>query len=167
MLGLWTKPCDVIRTQILMLYNHEVWKPRGTYLIITWSSLDHHLLWEALSEYVKKLLCNSILSTSCTSKLFNRALLQLSPKRTPSVTFVITYQQATINQLFFPSRVVIGFVNISSYASSMSLKQVSLSNHPAGKHQRTWYRSSHSEHDTQSYERPLASSKATHPHCTS
>jgi len=66
-------------------------------------------------------------------------LLHLSPQRNPSVTFVITNQQTTINELFFPSRLVIGFVNINSQVSSMSLILVSLSNHLHGRHWCTWF----------------------------
>jgi len=35
MLGLLTTLRDVTRPQILMLYNQEVWKPRGTISVVT------------------------------------------------------------------------------------------------------------------------------------
>jgi len=35
MLGLLTTPRDVTQPQILMPYNQEVWKPRGTISVVT------------------------------------------------------------------------------------------------------------------------------------
>jgi len=33
--GLLSTPCDVTWPQILVVYNQEVWKPRGTILVVT------------------------------------------------------------------------------------------------------------------------------------
>ena len=71
-----------------------------------------------------------------------------SPQRTQLVTFVNAVQQTTINQLFFPARVVIGFVNIKSWVFSTSLIPVSLSNQPLRQHRRTWFRPSYSGYNT-------------------
>ena len=111
MLGVFTTPCDACRLQDLMLHKQEIWKPLGNILENSMVIICCRNLCPNTSP---KFLCDRRLSTNSVSKLLNSALFHLSPQHIPSVSFVITYQQATINQLFFPSRVVAGSVNINS-----------------------------------------------------
>ena len=142
-------PCDVARSQILMLYNQEVWKPRRTFLAIACCR-------NCCPNTSPKFHC--VTEVSLQAEIPNyiySGLLHLSPQRTSPATCVITYQQATISQLFFPSRVVIGFVNIKSKVSSTSLIPVSLSIQSLGQHRHTWLRPSHSGFNSISIQIPL------------
>jgi hypothetical protein len=109
--------------------------------------LGHHLLQESLSEYIAKI----SLWLKSLYKLNFQIIFNLSPQHTQSVTFVITYQQTTIKQLFFPSRILIVFVNINPEVSSTSLIRVSLRNQPLGQHRRTWLRPSHPGYNSTSW----------------
>jgi len=77
------------------------------------------------------------------------------------------YQQATINQLLFPSRVVIGFVNVNSQVFSTTLIPVSIRNQPLGQHRRTWLRPSHSHYHKMLSKHNLTDQLQLYNHITS
>jgi len=91
-LGPVTTPSYVTRPQTLMLYNQEVWKPRGTFLVITCCS-------NRCPNTSPEFLC--VTEVSHEPSLFNSALLHLSPQRSTSVNLLkptghVMHQQLTL-----------------------------------------------------------------------
>jgi hypothetical protein len=137
-LGPVKTPCYLTRLQILMLYNQQVWKPRGTFLVIACCR-------NRCPNTSPTFLC--VIEVSLQAKLlnyFNSALLHLSPQRTTSVIFVISNQQAKINQQILSFKSCDWIREYQFLSVHKSLIPSSLSKQALAQHRRTWLRPSHS-----------------------
>ena len=137
MSGLMTTPRDVTWPRILMLYDLEDWKPQGKFLAVAcWgiAAQLHHQNFFVRLEYPYEL----------NVQIINSVLLQLSPQRTTSVTFIFSYQRAAINHHILHCRSCDWILEYQSLRIQQGPIPLSLSNQPLGQQQRTWLRSSHS-----------------------